>query len=344
MSESKTVLVTDYAWPNLDPEHEILSRIGVQLLVAKSGFTEELVELAPVADAILCNWKIVCASVLQVAHRCLTVGRYGIGLDNIDVALATSLGIVVTNVPEYCVEDVADHSLALLLACNRKVCWFDRDIKAARYELKMQLPLSRLSGHTLGLAGFGRIGRAVARRAIAFGLHVVALRPRRFAASIEQEQVEFVSFPELLKRSDYLSIHLPATSETTNLFNKSAFEQMRPGAVLINTSRGSIVHSGDLLQALEAGIVASAGIDVWQKEPPTPDDPLANHPRVIATPHSAFYSTEALFELQNTAASQVASILSGQKPHNIVNSAVLVQPNLRAHFHDAGNISMRDEM
>jgi D-3-phosphoglycerate dehydrogenase len=332
MSQPKVVLVTDYAWPNLGREREILGRIGAQLLVAKVGSKEELVELAPAADAILCNWKAVCADVLRAANRCITVGRYGIGLDNIDVALATSLGIIVTNVPAYCVDDVADHTMALLLACNRKVCWFDKDIKAGRYDLKAQAPLRRLRGHTLGLAGFGRIGCAVAQRAAAFGLHVIALRPRSAAGYVEHDQVEFVSFSELLERSDYLSIHLPATPATTNLFNESAFSRMKSGVVLINTSRGSLIQTGDLLQALKTGAVASAGIDVWQNEPPWPDDPLPNHPRVIASPHAAFYSDEALIELQNTAASQTAMVLAGQRPQNIVNPAVLTQPNLRAHF------------
>jgi D-3-phosphoglycerate dehydrogenase / 2-oxoglutarate reductase len=336
MIESKVVLVTDYAWPNLDREREILGTIGARLLIAQSGSKEELVDLAPAADAILCNWKAVSGDVLRAANQCITVVRYGIGLDNIDVAVATSLGIVVTNVPAYCVDDVADHTMALLLACNRKVCWFDRDIKAGRYDLKAQAPLHRLRGHTLGLVGFGRIGRAVAHRAAAFGLHVIALQPRNAHRLIRHDTIEFVSFEQLTERSDYLSIHVPATPETINLFNASVFARMKHGAVLINTSRGSLIHPGDLWQALEAGSVAAAGIDVWQNEPLHFSDPLANHPRVIATPHGAFYSNESVLELQNTAASQVAAILTGHRPQNIVNPAVLTQSNLRVHFHDRG--------
>jgi D-3-phosphoglycerate dehydrogenase len=332
MNQAKVVLVTDYAWPSLDIEREILGGIDAQIRVAKSGSTEELVELAPEADAILCNWKAVSANVLRAAARCITVGRYGIGLDNIDVAFATSLGIVVTNVPAYCVDDVADHTMALLLACNRKVCWFDKDIKAGRYDLKAHAPLHRLHSHTLGLAGFGRIGRAVAQRAVPFGLSIIAYRPRNRDGYARSGEVEFVSFPELLKRSDYLSIHLPATPETTNLFNGSVFTRMKHGAVLINTARGSLIHTADLFQALKTGTIAAAGIDVWQNEPLPPGDPLANHPRVIATPHAAFYSDESLVELQTTAAGQAAALLTGHEPQNIVNPAVLTQSNLRAHL------------
>lgn len=332
MTATRTVLITDYAWPTLDPEREIFDEAGVRMLVAQTGSREELVELAPAADAILCNWKPVDAAVLRTAKRCLTVGRYGIGLDNIDVATATSLGIVVTNVPAYCVDDVADHTMALLLACNRKVCWFDRDIKQGRYDLQAQAPLRRLRGKTLGLAGFGKIGQAVADRAVAFGLRVIALKPRGGAREQDFKGVELVSFPELLASSDYLSLHLPATDQTVGMFNATAFAQMKRGAVLLNTARGSLIRQPDLIAALDSGQVAAAGIDVWPAEPVPSGDPLANHPRVIATPHSAFYSDEALIELQTTAARQVATVFAGQRPANIVNEAVLNSPVLRVHL------------
>ncbi len=330
MSNNKTVLITDYAWPSLDREREIFERVGARILVAKNASEEELVELAPTADAILCNWKPVSSTMLKAANRCVAVGRYGVGLDNIDVTAATSLGIVVTNVPAYCIDDVADHTMALLLACNRKVCWFDRDIKRGNYDLKAQAPLRRLRGQTLGLAGFGRIGQAVFERASATGLRVITLRPRGNFIPPMQKAVELVSWSDLLRQSDYISIHLPATSETIGLFDRAAFEQMKDGVVLLNTARGSLVRSEDLLWALETGKVSAAGIDVWQSEPLPVNDSLANHPHVIATPHAAFYSDQALIELQITAATQMATILAGREPQNIVNRAVLGSPNLRA--------------
>jgi len=332
VSEKKTVLVTDYAWPSLDIEREIFQKVDARITIAQTGSEEELIRLAPSAHGILCNWKTVSTAVLEAAVACVSVGRYGIGLDNIHVDTATRLGIVVTNVPAYCVEDVADHTLALLLACNRKVCWFDRDIKADKYDLRAQVPLQRLSGRVLGLAGYGRIGQAVAERALSFGLRVIALQPRRDPGSLPRAAVEFVSLPELLDRSDFLSLHLPATPETKGILNSSAFQRMRQGAVLINTARGSLVNTPDLLDALETGKIAAAGIDVWQSEPLSPGDPLATHPRVIATPHAAFYSDEALAELETTAASQMAAVLTGQTPQNIVNPAVLDSPKLRAKF------------
>lgn len=300
--------------------------------MAEKGTEEELVKLAPAADAILCNWKVVSAPVLMAASRCVTVGRYGIGLDNIDVGTATSLGIIVTNVPAYCIDDVADHAMALLLACNRKVAWFDLDIKAGRYDLKAQSPLRRLRGHTLGLVGLGKIGRAVAQRASSFGLRMIALKPRGAINRSEIDGISLVQLPELLEQSDYLSLHLPATPETVGMFNRSTFAKMKDGVVLINTARGSLVSSEDLIDALDSGKVAAAGIDVWPNEPVPAGDPLAGHPRVIATPHSAFYSDEALVELQTTAASQVTAILNGHRPENVVNEAVLNSTSLRARL------------
>lgn len=332
MNNENVVLVTDFAWPSIEVEREIFRAAGIRLIIAESGSEKELVCLAPVASGILCNWKTVSAAVLRVAEKCIAVGRYGIGLDNIDVEEATRLGIVVTNVPDYCVDDVADHTMALLFACNRKVCWFDRDIKTGKYDLKAQLPLRRLRSQTLGIAGFGRIGQAVFERASATGLRVIALCPRGSSILPTHKGVEFVSWPDLLRQSDYLSIHLPATPNTVGLFDSRAFEQMKDGVVLINTARGSIVRSEDLLRALGTGKVSAAGIDVWQSEPLPFDDPLANHPRVIATPHAAFYSDQALFELQNAAASQMAFILTGQEPQNVVNRTVLSASNLRARI------------
>jgi len=275
------------------------------------------------------NWKLVPAAVLRTATKCLTATRYGIGVDNIDQPVATELGIVVTNVPAYCIDDVADHTMALLLACNRKVAWFDRDIKAGRYDLKAQLPLRRLRGQTLGLVGLGKIGRSVAGRAASFGLKVIALRSRKPVGWVEGDGIDRVPFAELLARSDYLSLHLPATPDTVSMFGRSAYELMKDGVVVLNTSRGSLLPADELLRALNSGKVAAAGLDVWSQEPLPSGNELACHPRVVATPHTAFYSEESLLELQRSAASQVAAVLQGRMPENVVNPAVLKLPQLR---------------
>jgi D-3-phosphoglycerate dehydrogenase len=323
------VLVTDYAWKSLRLEQEILERVGASLVVAKTGSEDEFVQLAADVDGILTCWKRVSEKVIRNAPRCQAIARYGIGLDNIDVEYATKMGIVVTNVPAYCVEEVSDHAMALLLSLARKVAFYDRAIKSGSYDLQAGTPLHRLKGQTLGIVGFGKIGRAVYRKARGFGLKVIVY-DSIVVQLPEEGDVDQVSFKDLLKRSDYISIHAPLTSETRHLFNLEAFRQMKPTAFVINAARGELIDTNGLLRALDEGLIAGAGLDVLPKEPPDLADPLVRHPKAIITPHAAFNSEESLEELQRTAASQMADVLSGKLPQFVVNPEVLRQSNLRA--------------
>lgn len=326
------VLITDYAWESLEPERAILAQAGASLVVAERGSEDELADLAGEADGILTCWKPVTARVIRRAQKCRAIGRYGIGLDNIDVACATELGIVVTNVPSYCIEEVSDHALALLLSLARKVPAYDRAIKAGRYDLRAQMPLYRLRGKTLGIAGFGKIGRALYRKAQGFEFKVLVYDPYLDPASLGGYIVEQVGITELLERSDFISIHVPLNAETRGLFNAEAFKRMKPTAFLINTCRGPVVDEAALLEALNTGRIAGAGLDVLSSEPPSAQAPLVLHPRAIISPHAAFYSQESVLELQTAAARQMAEVLTGRRPANIVNPEVLTQSNLRAPF------------
>ena len=332
---TQQVLITDYAWKDVEIERAILAAANSELLVAQTGAEDELTALAPQADGILTCWKPVTAAVIRAAARCLSVGRFGIGLDNIDVAEATQQGMVVTNVPAYCVEEVSDHALALLLSLARKVAFFDHAIKSGRYDLQAETPLFRVRGRTLGIAGFGRIGRALYRKARGLGLSVIVYDPYVDPSSLSGFEVEAVDFPGLLERSDFISIHLPLTPETRGLFNLAALRKMKPQAFLINTSRGPVIDAEGLRQALDAGVIAGAGLDVLAVEPPPADDPLILHPRTVITPHAAFNSEESVVELRETATRQMASVLGGLRPENIVNPQVLKQANLRAKFRDS---------
>ena len=333
MTESESqlrVLITDYAWESLEPEKEILRTAGAGLVVAASGDEEELISLAGDVDAILTCWKSVTRKVIEQAPACQIIGRYGIGLDNIDVSYATEMGIVVTNVPSYCLEEVSDQAMALLLACARKVVFFDRAIKGGEYSLQLGSPLYRIRGRTLGILGFGKIGRTLYRKAAGFGFKMIVHDPYLDAGSIEDYDITLVNFDQLLQESDFISIHVPLSPETENLFNLSAFRKMRNTASVINTSRGGVIDSTALLQALEEGEIAGAALDVLPEEPPSADDPLVHHPKTIITPHAAFYSEESVLDLQRSAATQVAQVLSGKFPESVVNREVLEQANLRA--------------
>ncbi|MBX3015338.1 MAG: C-terminal binding protein [Caldilineaceae bacterium] len=324
-----TVLVTDYAWPTLAIEQAIFDQVGATLLVAQSGDEAELVRLAPQADAILTCWKQVTPAVVDAAIRCRHISRYGVGLDNIAVARATEQGIVVTNVPDFCVEEVSDHAMALLLACARGIVGFAQTTQAGRWDNKGQGVLPRLRGQTLGLVGFGNSARALLPKAHGFGLRVIAYTPRIAADALSTPDRATQDFDLLLRESDYISIHAPLTEATRHLFNEQALRAMKPTAYLINTARGAIIDEAALFNALEQGWLAGAALDVLTQEPPVPTHPLLRRSDVFVTPHAAFYSGTATEELAHKAACHVAQTLRGEEPQQIVNPQVLTQANCR---------------
>ena len=325
------VLVTDHAWPSLEIEAQVLSEVGAELVVAKQGDEEELLSLAPSVDAILTCWKPVTQAVLERATRCVIVSRYGVGLDNIAVDDATRLGMIVTNVPDFCLEEVSDHAMALLLGCARRIGLFARATRSGRWSLDEGRPIHRLRGQTLGLVGFGNTARALVPKARGFGLKVTAYSPRLDPKACESLGVEPCAWDEVLRRADYLSVHVPLTSETRHLIDTDALHAMRTTAYLINTSRGAVIDEQALRRALTEGSIAGAGLDVLAEEPPAPDHPLLALDNVIATPHSAFYSVAAIEELERSAAQNVATVLRGKLPTNVINRNVVEQANCRLH-------------
>jgi D-3-phosphoglycerate dehydrogenase len=317
------ILVTDYQWPTLDIEREILADLPAELIVAETGEEDELVRLAPEADGILTCWKHVTAKVIDAAPRCRIVTRYGVGLDNIAVAHATRLGIPVTNSPTYCVDEVAEHAVGLLFALQRRIVRFDRAIRGGTYPGVPFQGMRRVAGRALGLLGYGNIARAVARRARGLGLRVLAHDPA--ITGMAPEQGSAVPFDQLLAEADYLSLHVPLVPATQGLIGHQAIAHMKPGAFLINTARGGLVNLDAVLEGLEHGPLEGAALDVYPDEPPDLTHPLFRHERFIATPHAAFYSEESVENLQHMAAMQVKAQLAGGTPENIVN------PDYRQH-------------
>lgn len=323
------VLITDYAWPTLDVEAAILGRVGAELVVAQTGDPAELTALAADVDAILTCWKQVPVAALDAAVRCRIVSRYGIGLDNIPVARATELGMVVSNVPDFCLDEVAEHTLMLLLACARRLPEQMAVTRGGAWTQAVARGVPRLRGQTLGLVGYGNIGRAVAERTRGLGLRVMAYTPRLAPDALAPWGAATNDLHTLLAAADYVSLHVPLTPQSRGMMDAAALAAMKPGAHLINTARGALVDEAALLAALDAGRLAGAALDVLGSEPPPPDHPLLRHPRVIATPHTAFYSEAAIVDLTTKAARHVAQALAGQVPDRVVNPAVLAQPNCR---------------
>jgi D-3-phosphoglycerate dehydrogenase len=316
------VAVSDSVFPNLDLARGVVSRVGATLQLATQPTPQAIMEVARDADALLATYAKITAEMIGEMKRCRIISRFGIGVDNVDIAAATAKGIVVTKVPDYCIDEVSDHAMALLLSLVRKIPFSSARAHAGRWEMPAVVPIHRLRGTVLGLVGFGRIPQLVAPKAKAFGLRVVTFDPYVPQSVLDQAGVERVEFADLVKMSDYISIHTPLLPETRHLFNASVFSQMKPGAVIVNTSRGPVVDEVALASALDAKQVAGAALDVLEQEPPT-SSPLFGRDNVILTPHTSFYSVEALEELQTKAAEEVVRVLSGQAPRNPVNPEAL---------------------
>ena len=308
------IAVTDSPFPSLDPAKAALARVDPELRMAKSASADDILAVARDADAVLVTYAKLPGDLLRQLSRCKAIGRFGLGVDNIDIPAAAELGITVTYVPDYCMQEVSDHAMALLLSLARKVPLSNKLVQSGRWEVPPVVPIHRLSGRVLGLVGFGNIPRALAPKAKAFGLRVLTHDPYLPATALAEAGVEAVGFDELLGMSDFVSIHAPLAPATRGLFNAEVFGKMKKGAVLINTARGPLVDEEALIAALDSGHLGGAALDVVTTEPLAKDSKLLGRDNVILTPHTAFYSVEALNELQTKCAADVARVLSGEKP------------------------------
>src|SRR6266446_7076290 len=307
------IAVTDSPFPSLEPAKAALARIDPELRLAKSASAEDILAVARDADAILVTYAKLSGDLLRQLTRCKAIGRFGLGVDNIDIPAALERGITVTYVPDYCMQEVSDHAMALLLALARKIPLSNALVQAGRWDMPALVPIHRLAGRVLGLVGFGNIPRALAPKAKAFGLRVVTHDPYVSQQALAAAGVEGVSFDRLLEISDFVSIHAPLMPATRGLFNAEVFAKMKTGALVTNTARGPLVDEDALVSAL-AGRLGGAALDVVAVEPLPKDSRLIGRDNVILTPHTAFYSVEALNELQTKCAADVARVLSGEKP------------------------------
>lgn len=308
-----TVVLTDQVFPDVALERRILAGIGADLVVA--GDRDEALSLARDADALLNTYLPLDADALGGMDRCRVIARYGIGTDNIDLDAARQQGIAVTNVPDYCVEEVAIHAVAMALALQRRLPQGQVSLLDGGWGVDALRPIHRLSAQVAGVVGLGRIGRQVAGHLAALGMTVLGHDP--YVADLDG--VQLVGLEELLSTADVVTLHSPLTPTTRGMVAGPQLKAMKPTAVLVNVSRGPLVVLEDLVAALHDGVIAGAGLDVFDHEPPDPER-LRDVPNLLATPHSAFYSEEALEESQRKAVGEVVAALTGQPLRYQVNA------------------------
>ncbi|MDF2744202.1 MAG: dehydrogenase [Actinomycetia bacterium] len=312
------VVITDCDHDSVDPERAVLDGHDVELRVLRCRTPEEVAAQAGDAEVLINQYVPITGAVLDALPRCRLVVRYGVGVDNVDVAAAAERGVWVANVPDYGRDEVADHTLALALSLLRGVVVLDRSVRDGRWDLEAARPLRRLSALTWGVVGCGAIGRAVAGRAAGLGMRVVGYDLPQVPS---EPPIERVGLEELLEAADLVSLHAALTAESRHLIGQEALGRMRPTAYLVNTARGGLVDAAALLAALDTGELAGAALDVLEGEPP--DDlgwRLARHPRVVATPHAAWYSEEAFHTLKTEVAREALRVLAGDPPRSPVNS------------------------
>jgi D-3-phosphoglycerate dehydrogenase len=314
----RKVIITDCDHPSVEIEKQVLNGIQAEVELLQCKTEEDLLEHCREADGLINQYAPLTRRVLSELKRCKVIARYGVGVDNVDLQAASDYGIQICNVPDYGVQEVSDHALALMLSLTRKTFQLGNAVKKGVWDFSISRPIYRLQEQVVGVVGLGRIGRAFAEKVHGLGMQVIGYDqyPESFSRVPFVKQVRF---DELLSTADIISIHCPLTEETYHLFGEEQLRMMKPQAYLINTARGPIVDERALDKALGEGWIAGAGLDVLEMEPPGLDHPLFRHESFLATPHAAFYSEQSFAELKRKAAEEVARVLTGESPRYPVN-------------------------
>ena len=315
------VLVTDSTFETLEIERGILEPLGCQIESRQCKTPAELLEVVSKADCVMTQFAPVNATVIGAMTRARVIVRYGIGVDNVDLDAARARGIPVCNVPDYCIDEVADHTLAFILGATRQVVPHCLNVRAGEWRLAVKLEqMKTLRDLTVGVAGCGRIGRQVVRRLVPFGCRLLVFDPAVGAADIETMGAHAVgSLAELLVGSDLVTLHCPSTAQTRRMINAYALALLRPGAILVNLSRGDLVDTDALVGSLQSGRLAGAALDVCGIEPIPAGHPLLSMANVILSPHIASASSRAVQALRESAARNVARAIRGEPLENVVN-------------------------
>ena len=320
------IVITECDHDSFTPEHEVTDPAGAELVLTQSRTAAELIAGASDADAILVQYAQITAEVMDALPQLRAIGRYGVGVDSVDVDAATARGIAVCNVPDYGTESVSDHAIGMTLAAARGIPRLDRGLRAGSFDLACVRPLYQTRGRVFGIIGMGRIGTATARKAAGLGYQVIG-----YDTAAEPGATTFHGFPsvtldELLQRSQVVSLHTPLTEVTRAMIGSKQFAQMRSDAILVNTSRGGVLDTDALVEALAMGTIAGAAIDVHETEPLPAGHPLTTFDSVVLTPHLAWYTEESYDELKRRTVANVVAVCAGRRPRNIVNPEVLGAP------------------
>lgn len=323
------VVVTDYVEPDLDREARELAQRGVDFRCyqLKHAPTVQLIEAIRDADLVVVNMAPMPAAVIETLDRCRLIIRHGIGYDNIDAAAATRKGIRVANVPDYCPEEVAEHAIMLIFACYRRLrvsrTVLEESSRRGAWDFAPCRPIFRLTGKTLGIVGCGRIGSRVLKKMVGFELRFLVCDPYLTEERKRELGIETVSLETVLRESDIVTLHAPYSAETYHLIGAPQLRMMKPSAVLINTSRGPLVDTAALVQALKEHTIAGAGGDVYEgREPPDPSLELFHLENAVLTPHLAWYSEEAAQTIREKIMEDILRFLEGRPPRFVVNKEV----------------------
>ena len=317
------VAILDCNFADIDIERAVLAEIGVSPSLSQCRSEDDVIEAAGDSDGVIVQYAPVTARVLAELRRCSVIVRYGIGVDNVDLDAATANRIWVCNVPGFCTPEVSDHVMALVLNWARRLPALDELVRSGGWlPMDIMRSTARISTQTIGLVGFGNIGRAVAKKAQAFGLRVIATAPRTTSDTMATFGACKVPFEQLVAESDYLVLLCPLTNETRNMIDAGVLQLMKSGAFLVNVSRGGLVDEAALIAALDAGEIAGVALDVFAQEPPAADSPLLKMKNATLSPHISYYSDDAQADLQRAAAAEVVRVLSGERPRNALNPEV----------------------
>ena len=320
MSKFKVVL-TDNIFPDLLIEREMLGKVDAQLVEVTDPAT--LADEVKDADAVINTYAQVTAEIIAGMEKCKLVIRNGIGVNTIDVDACNAKGIMVGNIPTYCIEEVATHAISLMLTLNRKIFLYNRTVREGIWDVKEGMKINSVVGATLGLVGFGNIPRLVNTQAQALGMKVLAYDPFVSAEDIAATGATKAEMDQILADSDFISVHCPLTPETRGMFNYDAFTTMKDSAYLINTARGPIVNEPDLVRALEEGLIGGAGLDVLMEDKGQAEHPLYAFENCIITPHAAWYSETSIMRRRTQTVDSVIEVLQGREPHSFLNKAAL---------------------